>query len=39
MDVISYYNNLENDRILLVGVGIIQKCGFRQIELNMQHFT
>ena len=39
MDVISYCNNLENDRIFLVGVGIIQKCGFLQIELYMQLFT
>jgi hypothetical protein len=39
MDVISYCNNLENERIFLVGVGIIQKCGSLQIELYMQLFT
>ena len=39
MDVILYCNNLENDRIPLMGVGIVQKGGFRPIELYMQLFT
>jgi hypothetical protein len=39
MDVVSYCNILENDRISLVGVGMIQERGFRHNKLYMQHFS